>query len=123
MITDLRWRLAIIVVVLAACVWAIYPPGEKIRLGLDLKGGVHLVLQVHTDDAVRLDTDTTMERLREDLERAGVTFSAIERTAVGEFEVRGIQQAQDQLFRETAAAGGTAISRRAHEGGADTGGV
>ena len=46
-------------------VWAFYPPEQKIRLGLDLKGGVHLVLRVQTDDALRLDTETTMEQLRE----------------------------------------------------------
>ena len=28
------------------------PAGQKIRLGLDLKGGVHLVLRVNTDDAL-----------------------------------------------------------------------
>ena len=42
-----------------------YPPQKKVRLGLDLKGGVHLVLRVQTDDALRLETETTMEQLRE----------------------------------------------------------
>ena len=41
---------------------------KKVRLGLDLKGGVHLVLRVQTDDALRVETETAMERLRE---RAG----------------------------------------------------
>ena len=29
--------------------------GQQLKLGLDLKGGVHLVLRVQTDDALRLD--------------------------------------------------------------------
>ena len=33
-------------------------PAQKVRLGLDLKGGVHLVLRVQTDDALRLLTET-----------------------------------------------------------------
>ena len=59
-------------------VWAFYPPGQKINLGLDLKGGVHLVLRVQTDDALKLETDTTVERLRDTLTRAGVQFTKLE---------------------------------------------
>ena len=40
---NLRWRILLIVVIIGACLWAIIPPDQKIRLGLDLKGGVHLV--------------------------------------------------------------------------------
>ncbi len=50
---------------------AFYPPDKKINLGLDLKGGVHLVLKVQTDDALRSETETTMERLRDTLTRDG----------------------------------------------------
>ncbi len=49
---NLRWRILLIVVIIGACLWAIIPPDKKIRLGLDLKGGVHLVLRVDTDEAV-----------------------------------------------------------------------
>ena len=38
---------------------------KQLKLGLDLKGGVHLVLRVQTDDALRLETEQEMERLRE----------------------------------------------------------
>ena len=47
-------------------------PSKKVRLGLDLKGGVHLVLRVQTDDALRLETETTVDRLRDELVKAGV---------------------------------------------------
>ena len=36
---------------------------KKIMLGLDLQGGMHLVLQVHTEDALRAETDGDMARL------------------------------------------------------------
>ena len=62
---NIRWKLTTIAVVTALAIWAFYPPARKIRLGLDLKGGVHLVLRAHTDDALRLETETTSERLRQ----------------------------------------------------------
>ena len=68
---NLRWRIALIVVIIGACLWAIIPPEKKIRLGLDLKGGVHLVLRVDTDEALKLETTTSSERFREALESAG----------------------------------------------------
>ena len=37
----------------ALAVWSFTPPSQKIKLGLDLKGGVHLVLEVQTDDALK----------------------------------------------------------------------
>jgi preprotein translocase subunit SecD len=50
---NLRWKFALIVAVIALAVWSFYPPGEKVNLGLDLKGGVHLVMRVQTDAALR----------------------------------------------------------------------
>ena len=41
---------------------------KQLKLGLDLKGGVHLVLRVQTDDALRLETEQEMERLRDELQ-------------------------------------------------------
>src|SRR5918911_5780089 len=54
---------------------------KQLRLGLDLKGGVHLVLRVQTDDALRISTTTTSEQLREALRTAGVGVSAITLTS------------------------------------------
>ena len=84
---SLRWRVLAIVAVVALGAWAIYPPAQKIRLGLDLKGGVHLVLRVQTDDALRLETETAMNRLREELVKAGaagVTATALEPDVVSD---------------------------------------
>jgi preprotein translocase subunit SecD len=61
---KLMWRWALIGVVTAAAVFMMVPPSEKIRLGLDLRGGIHLVLQVNTIDAVRAEVDDAMERVR-----------------------------------------------------------
>ncbi len=37
---------------------------NSIRLGLDLRGGTHLVLQVRVNDAVNAEIDQTIERLK-----------------------------------------------------------
>jgi len=43
---NFRTRAAIVLVVLIASIWALYPPKKTINLGLDLQGGIHLVLGV-----------------------------------------------------------------------------
>jgi len=43
-----RWKIILIIGIIALSVWAIYPPSKKIRLGLDLLGGMHLILEVDT---------------------------------------------------------------------------
>ena len=90
---HIRWRVAVIVGVIAISVWGFYPPSEKISLGLDLRGGVHLVMRVETDDALRRETETTVERLREALRRENVAFATLEVTGLTEFRADGIQDA------------------------------
>ncbi len=60
---NLMWRGLLILAVALVCVFLAYPPKEKINLGLDLQGGMHLLLQVHTEDALRAETDSDMARL------------------------------------------------------------
>lgn len=45
---------------------------RNIRLGLDLKGGSHLVLQVQLQDAFKAEADTVIDRLKEQLKEARV---------------------------------------------------
>src|SRR5215472_1480004 len=50
---------------------------QNIHRGLDLKGGTHLILQVAVNEAVAADSQRTIDALRDELNRAGVTFSDI----------------------------------------------
>ena len=50
---------------------------ERIHLGLDLKGGTHLILQVMVNDAVNADTDRAIERLKEDLRSRNISYTDI----------------------------------------------
>jgi preprotein translocase subunit SecD len=50
---------------------------KRINLGLDLKGGTHLVLQVMVEEAVGAETDNALGRLQSDLQAAGVSAGSI----------------------------------------------
>jgi preprotein translocase subunit SecD len=115
---NLRWKLIFIVAIIALAVWAFYPPQDKVHLGLDLKGGVHLVLRVHTDDALRVETETTAERLREALKKGNVTFTNVIATNPTEFKVEGVQD--DRAFRQIAAEYETVFNRSSGPGGSYT---
>ena len=67
---TLSWRPISVLVVIAAALIFVLPtirpgmwPHKKINLGLDLQGGMHLVLEVDTDKAV----EDTIERLAQEL--------------------------------------------------------
>ncbi|GMT43494.1 MAG: protein translocase subunit SecD [bacterium] len=53
-------------------------PKKSLRLGLDLKGGVHLVLSVHTKDAVNAVVNQTAEALRRELPKQRIGYDKIE---------------------------------------------
>ena len=64
---NVIWKIALILGVLAVFTVAIIPTSsnpEPIRRGLDLKGGIHLVMRVNVNEAVRLETDQAMNSLR-----------------------------------------------------------
>ena len=96
---NLRWKVVLIVGVAALSVWSFYPPDQKVRLGLDLKGGVHLVMRVQTDDALRLETQATADRLAEQLKTANIPIGPIALAGANSFSVTGVPAEQDAAFR------------------------
>jgi preprotein translocase subunit SecD len=50
---------------------------DHIHLGLDLRGGTHLILQVQVNDAVNIDSDNAVEVLKEQLNKRKIAFSDI----------------------------------------------
>jgi preprotein translocase subunit SecD len=115
--SNLRWKvvtiLAVFVVFFGLGVYPILAsryhlpaPGwlmdKQLKLGLDLKGGVHLVLRVETDDALRLVTEQEMERLREELKTRNIPVGTIDAPDPTHFIVTGVPPAQDAAFRTAA---------------------
>jgi preprotein translocase subunit SecD len=93
-LTGLRWRALIIVVVLAVAVvllvptvsgklpawWSAALPGEKIHLGLDLQGGMHMVLDVQAQKAVENTVERAADNMKAEMRHAGLKYSSVERT-------------------------------------------
>src|ERR1700716_4570162 len=87
---TLTWKLVLILAILAVFTLGIFGipkdwsgPGlltavtDRIHLGLDLKGGSHLILQVQVNDAVNVDSDNAVEVLKEQLNKRKIAFSDI----------------------------------------------
>jgi len=87
---NLNTKIIAIFVGLAICVFGItgIPHGvtpsalkaavaSRINLGLDLRGGTHLVLQVHVEEAVGTTTDSDAARIQTELQQAGITVGSI----------------------------------------------
>jgi preprotein translocase subunit SecD len=102
MYKNLRWKLLTIAAVAALAIGVAYPPGERIRLGLDLKGGMYLVLKVQTEDALKIETDTSRDQLAAELQNAGIKIAGARSTGSREFVIEGIAPADDARFRQIA---------------------
>ena len=76
-------------------------PCTKFNLGLDLQGGVHLVMGVKTGKAVEQRTDRLAQSLRDGLSDEGVAFDAIERPRnTSEIQVRLADNADADRFED-----------------------
>jgi preprotein translocase subunit SecD len=100
---NLTARTVFIVVILLLCVYGIigFPTSgsalmqnvkKNIRLGLDLKGGTYLILEVQVQDAIKSEAQQAIERLKEDFRKQNVTYSGIDDNSA---EVQRIEQADN----------------------------
>src|SRR5260370_7209594 len=115
---NLTARTVVIVVTILICVFGIIglpKSGEElvrnfrnnIRLGLDLKGGTHLVLEIQVQDAVKADADQTAEHLKDDLKKQNITWNSMDVPDVSKVEdadnlaltIKGIPSTQSSAFR------------------------
>ena len=81
---QLGVRIALVVVVIAVSVWYLYPPAKTINLGLDLQGGIHLVLGVDVDKALEAQVDRAGDTARAELEKKGIGVTRVERRGTTE---------------------------------------
>ncbi len=89
MTSKLLQKLGFVVAVVLVCVYGIIGlpssweelkenAAERITLGLDLRGGTHLILQVQVQEAILAEARQVTARLREDLNRQDILFDSIE---------------------------------------------
>jgi len=105
---ELRWRAIGYGSFLLACVVAIWPPYDRdgvpgrIHLGLDLRGGIHLVLQVVVEDAWNATVDDAVTTVRDQASRKGIQVASVQRTSPTAFSVEGIEPARVKDMRDLA---------------------
>lgn len=106
MSNRIRTRVIVIVVLTLLCVYLFsgFPPSvanmkKRINLGLDLQGGIQLVLRVKTSDALRAETDQTIESLKTQLQKENITFGEITRTQDDQFNAAGVDPSKGTDFR------------------------
>jgi preprotein translocase subunit SecD len=105
---ELRTRAVLYGAFLLACGVAIWPPYDrgdergKIHLGLDLRGGIHLVLQVVVEDALNATVDDAVNTARDQATRKGIQVASVTRTSSTAFAVEGIEPARVKDMRDLA---------------------
>ncbi|HEV1284653.1 MAG TPA: protein translocase subunit SecD [Bryobacteraceae bacterium] len=91
MTSNLKFRLLTIIVVILVCVYGIIGvPKSKaeliqnwnnnIRLGLDLRGGSDLIIEVHLQDAFKSEADAVIARLKDECGKGAVQFAEMVHT-------------------------------------------
>jgi preprotein translocase subunit SecD len=92
---------------------------KQLKLGLDLRGGVHLVLRVQTTVALQKETEAEIARLNDALQRAGITVMMTQPDAT-HFRVEGVAADKDAQFRGAANEVSTNFDRSPGANGAYT---
>ena len=88
--SNLKYKGLLILVAVLACFYGVFglPKSldearqnfrRNVRLGLDLRGGSHLVLQVQVQDAFKAEADLVIDRLKDELQGANVAYESITR--------------------------------------------
>ena len=72
----------------------------NIRLGLDLQGGTHLVLQVHVKEAVNSATDRDMQALNTALQPLGAQAAKLDTTHTEVITITGVSPAQQSAVHD-----------------------
>ncbi len=111
MTKSLKWRAALICAVVLISLLYLFPtflrvpvwwegnlPSEKIALGLDLQGGMHLLMEVEAEKAV----ENTIERYAEDFEELlfeeRIPFDHVSKTGPSKIEVEVIDPSTREAF-------------------------
>jgi len=99
---NLQWKIILVLAVIVLSAFLAYPPGKKIQYGLDLQGGMHLVLQVVTDDAINTETDQEIIRLQEQMKKEDITYDSVTKSEerIGRITVRGFDVTKERDVRD-----------------------
>src|SRR6266478_2053572 len=111
---NLKWKAVFIVVVILGCIYGLFGVptfptstadlksnfAHQIKLGLDLQGGTHLILQVQVQEAIAQETDQTVDRLTTQLRTKNIHYDEVRRVDDTHIVVRNIPSDQLSDFRD-----------------------
>jgi preprotein translocase subunit SecD len=111
--SNLKWKALFIAGVIVLCVYGLiglpdFPTswttvkqnfGHRIKLGLDLQGGTHLILQVQVNEAVRQETDQVADQLSKLLHDKSVSFGEVTRNTDTQIKIAGVSPDQITTLR------------------------
>ncbi len=107
--SNLKWKALFIVGVILVCAVGLlglpdFPPkswadvksnfGNRIKLGLDLQGGTHLILQVQVQEAISQETDQATDHINTLLRDKGVRYDEIRKLSDTQILVHNISSDQ-----------------------------
>lgn len=109
MSSQLRWKFVLIAIVILVCLFGLFgfPTSwgqvgqnfkNRIQLGLDLRGGSHLVLQVQVGDAVRQRSYEAIDGLKKEMRAKGVNFGDVQSLNDTQVLVKNIDPATSGTF-------------------------
>lgn len=119
MAKSLKWRGAIALFAFLAAViylipsitgetppwWSNVLPKDKIQLGLDLQGGMHLVLEVQASKAVENHLERMVEELKRDLRNDKIRYAELRRDGLDGVRVTLMRPEDSPLFQDIMEAG------------------
>src|SRR5215813_10200313 len=111
---NLKWKVVFIVFVILVSIYVLigYPTfptsiaqmkdnfSRQIKLGLDLQGGTHLILQVQVQEAIAQETDQMVDRLNRQLRDKAIRYDEIRRVDDSHILVRNVDSSQNSTFRD-----------------------
>jgi preprotein translocase subunit SecD len=110
---QLRWKFILIAIVIVLCIYGLigipFPTSlaqvkqnlsDRIKLGLDLKGGSHLVLQVQVDEAIGQRCDQAVDLLTKQLREKNVGVGDIRRLDDTHIQVDNVEPSTSSTFRD-----------------------
>ncbi|HUL17247.1 MAG TPA: protein translocase subunit SecD [Terriglobales bacterium] len=111
---NLKWKAVFIVIVILICIYGLigmpmFPTSlgqikdnfaHQIKLGLDLQGGTHLILQVQVEEAVARETDDTIDGLTSQLAEKNIHTDEIRRVDDTHILVRNVDSSQYSNFSD-----------------------
>ncbi len=114
---NLKWKALFILAVILFCIYFLfgYPVfptslaqvkdnfSKQIKLGLDLQGGTHLILQVQVQEAIAQETDTTVDRLTTLLRSKNIHYDEVRRVDDTHILVRNVDSSQLSDLRDLVA--------------------